>query len=231
MPLLSGRVWMHVTSGEHRVKLETETTARFLGARISTTRTKTVMDRATGLPTSYVSWNAKRARRFTFGKDSYLVERLSPEPKDRKAPVSEWRVKTSERFDYPVGADGKRLPVYDHYGMLLHLRETDLTNVGDELVVHVATSHGPTPYRIRVTELRAVELHYRTLPENKKRTTVVREMRLEVVPADPDRADEGFLKMKGATELWVEAHSKTVLRIGGRAPKIGKITLVLAGMG
>jgi len=231
MPLLSGRVWMHVTPYEQHVELKTETVAKFFGVRVSTLRTKTVMDLATGLPKSYVSWNAKRARRFTFGKDSYLVERMRPEPKDRKAPFSEWPVSTSERFDYPVDADGKRLAVFDHYGMLLHLRDTDLTNVGDELVLHVATSHGPMPYRIRVVELRAAELHYRTLPENKKRTTVVREMRLDVVPADPERADEGFLNMKGETELWVEAHSKTVLRIGGRAPKIGKITLILAEMG
>ena len=231
MPLLSGRVWMHVTPGKHQVVLETETTARFFGARISTTRTKTVMDSATGLPKSYISWSAKRARRFTFGKDGYLVERLRPGPKNRKAAVSEWQVKTSERFDYPVDAAGKALPVFDHYGMLLHLRETDLAKVGDELAVYVATSHGPTLYRIRVAELRAVEVQYRTLPENKRRTTVVREMRLEVVPADPERADEGFLKMKGETELWVESRSKTVLRIGGRAPKIGKITLVLAEMG
>ena len=40
-----------------------------------------------------------------------------------------------------------------------------------------------------------------------------------------------FEKMKGETELWVEARSKTVLRIGGKAPKVGKITLILAEMG
>ena len=231
MPLLSGRVWMHLKPDGPQLRLETETTAKFFGARVSTTRTRTVMDPTTGLPKSYVSWNTKRARRFTFDEQGYLYERLSPKPKNRKAPLSEWLVKTSERFDYPVDADGKRLPVYDHYGMLLELRRTDLASVGDEVVVHVATSSGPAPYRIRVAELRAGEVRYSTLPDKDKRTTVVRQMRLEVVPTDPERAEEGFLNMKGETELWVEARSKTLLRIGGRAPKIGKITLVLAEMG
>jgi hypothetical protein len=208
MPLVSGRVWMHLKPDGRQVRLETETTAKFFGARVSTTRTKTVMDRKTRLPESYVSWNAKRARRFTFDKDGYLFERLRPEPKNRNAPFSEWTVKTSDRFDYPVDADGGRLPVYDHYGMLLKLRDAELARVGDEVVIHVATSHGPTPYRIRVAELRAGEVRYSTLPDKKK-----------------------FLNMKGETELWVEARSKTVLRIGGRAPKIGKIALVLAEMG
>ncbi len=230
MPLLSGRVWMHLKPDGDHVRLETETTAKFFGARVSTTRTKTVMDPGTGLPKSYVSWNSKRARRFTFDESGYLFERLRPED-GKRTPYSEWPAKTSERFEYPLDAEGRPLPVYDHYGMLLQLRSTDLAAVGDELVVHVATSDGPTPYRIRVAELRAGEVRYSTLPDKRKRSTIVRQMRLEVVPADPEKAEEGFLNMKGETELWVEARSKTLLRIGGRAPKIGKIALVLAEMG
>jgi hypothetical protein len=231
MPLLSGRVWMHLKPGEDRLQLETESTAKFFGARVNTTHTRTVMDSTTGQPESYVSWNAKRARRFTFDDDGYHFERLRPDPDNRKAPYTEWLVKTSERFDHPVDTDGNRLPIYDHYGMLLGLRDSGLTRIGDEMVVHVATSSGPTPYRIRVVELRAGEVNYTTLPSKKRRSVVVRQMRLQVVPADPERAEEGFLNMKGETELWVEARSKTLLRIGGRAPKIGKIALVLAEMG
>jgi len=231
MPLISGRVWMHLKQGGGKVELKTETTAKFFGARISTTHTRTVVDQETGRSESYMSWNTKRARRFTFEENSYLFERLRPDPENRKAPYSEWLVKTSERFDYPVNADGKQLPVYDHYGMLLLLRRSKLARVGDEVVIHIATSDGPTPFRIRVAELRAGEVNYSTFPDKKKRSTIVRQMRLEVVPADPERAEEGFLNMKGETELWVEAGSKTVLRIGGRAPKIGKIALVLAEMG
>jgi hypothetical protein len=231
MPLVSGRVWMHLKPNGDALHLETETIAKFFGARIATTHTKTVMNRETGLPHSYVSWNAKRARRFTFDEKGYLFERLRPNPDNRKAPHTEWSIKTSDHFDFPVDADGTRLPVYDHYGMLLGLRRADLAKVGDEIVVHVATSDGPTPYRIRVAELRAGEVRYSTLPGKERRSSIVRQMRLEVVPADPDKAEEGFLNMKGETELWVEAHSKTLLRIGGRAPKIGKIALVLAEMG
>lgn len=230
MPLLSGRVWMHVKPDGERVRLETETTAKFFGARVSKTHTKTVMDSETGLPESYVSWNSKRARRFTFDESGYLFERLRPED-GKRTPYTEWSVRTSERFEYPLDAEGRPLPVYDHYGMLLQLRRTSLANVGDELVVHVATSDGPTPYRIRVAELRAGEVRYSTLPDGQRRSTIVAQMRLEVVPADPEKAEEGFLNMKGETELWVEARSKTLLRIGGRAPRIGKIALVLAEMG
>ncbi len=231
MPLVSGRVWMHLKPDGEALNLDTETTAKFFGARVSTTRTQTVMDPASGLPRSYVSWNSKRGRRFTFDDKGYLYERLYPGPKNEKAALADWPVKHSVRYDYPAGADGKPLAVYDHYGMLLELRRTDLAKPGDEVVVHVATSRGPMPYRVRVAEVRAGEVRYSTLPGKQKRTTVVRQMRLEVVPDDPENAEEGFLNMKGETELWVEARSKTLLRIGGRAPKIGKITLVLAEMG
>ncbi len=230
MPLLSGRVWMHLNPDGDHLLLETETTAKFFGARVSTTWTKSVLDPETGLPKSYVSWNSKRARRFTFDESGYLFERLRPDA-DERAPSTEWSAKTSDRFEYPLDADGRPLPVYDHYGMLLQLRNSDLAAVGDEVVVHVATSDGPTPYRIRVAELRAGEVRYSTLPDGQKRSTIVKQMRLEVVPADPEKAEEGFLNMKGETELWVEARSKTLLRIGGRAPKIGKIALVLDEMG
>ena len=83
---------------------------------------------------------------------------------------------------------------------------------------------------MNVAELRAAQLEYTTLPGKEKRSSVLREMRLRILPEDPE-SDEGFLKMKGETELWVEARSKTVVRIGGKAPKVGKITLVLAEMG
>ena len=59
--------------------------------------------------------------------DGYLFERLRPDPDNRKASHTEWLVKTSERFDNPVDTDGNRLPIYDHYGMLLGLRDSGLT--------------------------------------------------------------------------------------------------------
>lgn len=228
-PLFSGRVWMHVGSADGQATLDTETTARFLGLNVSKTYTRSVMDPESGEPRSYVSYNPKRGRRYTFGADGYHVERILPEskPMDR---LPEWTVSSSTRFAYPKDDLGKRLPVFDYYGMLLYLQRTDLAQVGDAVILHVATSSGPQPFRIQVAEIRAAELEYLELPSNVNRTATVREMRLQILPADPE-SDEGFLKMKGETELWVEAGSKTVLRIGGRAPKVGKITLVLAEMG
>ena len=232
MPLVSGRVWMHVNPSERGLTVETETTARFLGAKISTKYTRTVMDRARGMPETYVSYNAKRARRYTFGDKGYVYERLAPPDSKKKssAPLSDWTVTQQRHFDYPTDAKGKPLPVFDYYGMLINLRHADLAEVGDEILVHVATSSGVHPYRILVAELRAAPLEYLTLPDKRRLSTVVRQMRLRILPADPE-SDEGFLKMKGETELWVESGSKTVLRIGGRAPKVGKITLILAEMG
>jgi hypothetical protein len=58
----------------------------------------------------------------------------------------------------------------------------------------------------------------------------VRELRLVIIPADPE-SDEGFMKMQGETEVWVEAGSKTPLEIGGRIPRVGKIQLLLTGIG
>jgi len=229
-PLFSGRVWMHRSGGDERVTLRTETMARFLGVKVSTSHTRTSMDARTGQPTSFVSYNDKRGRRFTFGEKDILVERIHPDTERPQAPLSDWNVTRSQRFDYPTDDKGERLPVFDYYGMLLYLQRTDLSSVGDEVVLHVATSSGPQPFRIRVADIRAADLEYRLLNEDRTRTASLREMRLRILPADPD-SDEGFLKMKGETELWLEADSKTVLRIGGRAPKAGRVVLELAEMG
>jgi hypothetical protein len=225
----SGRIWMRRTAGTERVTLETETLARLFGIKAGTSRTRTILD-AGGRPTSFVSYTDKRGRRYTFGAKDILVERIFPDAERPSAPLSDWTVSYSDRFDYPTDAQGKRLPVFDYYAMLLYLQRTDLAAVGDEIVVHVATSSGPQPFRILVAEVRAADLEYQPLDEKSTRTVVVREMRLRILPADPE-SSEGFLKMKGETELWVEADTKTVLRIGGRVPKAGNIILELAEIG
>jgi len=83
-----------------------------------------------------------------------------------------------------------------------------------------------------VSEVRQVTRSLTELRHDRERTLQVRELRLRIIPADPDNADEGFLDMEGETELWIEAESKTPLLLSGKAPKIpGRIKLELFEIG
>ncbi len=96
----------------------------------------------------------------------------------------------------------------------------------------MATSSGPKPFRVQVGESASGPRTFTDLRTGEKRTLNVRMLRLRVIPADPEETDEGFLKMEGETELWVEAESKAVLVLAGNAPKIpGRIKLVLQEIG
>ena len=115
--------------------------------------------------------------------------------------------------------------------MLIHLRDVPLDAPGDEVTLHVATSRGPEAYRIQVSEARNSERSFLDLGRQEKVTLPVREFRLTVSPTDP-AAQEGFLKMEGAVEIWVEAESKTLLEIRGKVPRVpGKVKLALKALG
>jgi hypothetical protein len=231
VPLFSGRLEMQLLEEEDESVLTTRTIARFLGARIASSSTRTVIDPASGRPKSYVMSSPKRGRRYSFGESSYLVEKLKP-TQGPNAPLDEWDVTWSQEYDYPKGEDGKFVAVFDYYGMLLHLRHLPLDKPGDEVTLHVATSKGPVPYRILVGEIRSAERSYEDLETEDQRTLPVREFRLRIIPADPERAEEGFMKMEGETELWVEAESKTLLRLSGKVRKIhGRVHLGLSALG
>jgi len=231
MPLLSGRIWMHLKHEEKVTRFETESSARFFGARVAMSTTVSLLDPKSGRPRLYTSRSGKSARRFTFSEKSYSYEKLKTTG-NAAAPLSSWEVRRHDEFLYPTDATGKILPVYDYYGMLLRLRETTLSKIGDEATFHIATSKGAIAFTVTVAEIRRGTLSWLTLPDRKKTERVVSQMRLQVAPADAGVDAEGFLKMEGETELWVEQKSKTVLRIGGKAPKVpGKIALVLAEIG
>jgi len=231
IPFFSGRVEMRLSNAAGSTLFETRSTARFFGARVANSRTKTVIDPGTGRTESYLSFSRKRGRRYTFGESSYVVEKLLP-PKARNDPTGRWTIRSREEFDNPLDHEGRPIEVYDYYGMLLQLRRLDLHAIGDEVVLHVATSKGPQPYRIQVSEIRSTTHTLTDLRSDKKRSFDLRELRLRIIPADPERADEGFLKMEGETELWVEAETMTPLLLSGKAPKIpGRIRLVLSEIG
>src|SRR5206468_1673477 len=116
---------------------------------------------------------------------------------------------------YPA-SDAPGTPrVFDYYGMLLYLERAKLRQPGDEIVLYVATSHGPEPYRIRVSEARRSQRTFEDLSTGETKTVPVRELRLRVSPAKPGQDDEGFMKMEGETEIWVEADTRTLLEIDG----------------
>jgi len=231
VPLFSGNVQMRVSVERGKIRFESRSTAKFFGARIAQNTTLSIMDEDTGRPERYESVSKKRARRYVFGKKGYSVEKLKP-PEGAKKPVDEWEVKSRKEFAYPENDNGDTVDVYDYNGMFFHLRDMKLEQEGDEAVIHIATSSGPTAFRILVAEVRAGECKFTDTNEGTTKKLSVNKMRLRIIPVDPERAKEGFMKMEGETELWVEAVSKTPLQLSGKVPKVpGTVRLVLAEMG
>jgi len=228
IPLFSGRVEMRVTEDPNGRRLDTTTTARFLGAVIARTTTTTLFDPVTGATKDYRSYSRKRGRHYVFGETSYTVEKLRPAEKAEDG----WQVTLSKEYPYPETSDGRGVrQLLDYYGMLLYLRQLKLDAPGDETELYVATSSGPELYRIRVGESRSKERIIIDTATGEKRALTSRELRLIISPADPD-AEEGFLNMEGETEIWVEAESKTPLEIVGKIPRVpGKVRVVLTEMG
>ena len=103
---------------------------------------------------------------------------------------------------------------------------------GDETTLHVATSRGPRAFRIAVSESREGTRTFTDLATGHEQTVQLREFRLRIMPADPEQAGEGFLRMEGETEIWVEAESKAPLEISGKVPRVpGRVQLRLVAMG
>jgi hypothetical protein len=229
--LFSGRVEMRLDERSGQRVLETYSTARFLGAAVARSTTRSVIDSRTGRTLSHVSYNKKRGKRYLFGEKGYSVERLDPQGKPNR-PLDEWQVKWRKEHLYPETPGEGPAMVYDYYGMLLHLRESDLNEPGDEITLYIATPQGPASYKIFVGESRTVERSYTDLESGEKQTLSAKEVRLRVRPADPAAEAEGFLAMEGETELWVEAETKTLLHVSGKVPKVpGRVKLTLTAMG
>ena len=231
MPLLSGQVELHRYIEGGRTFFETTSTARLLGARVAEARTRSILDEDTGRSESYESVSSRSGRRFVFGEADYRIDKLTPAG-DAEAPLDEWQIESSREFPYPEDARGNPVEVYDYYGMILHLGELDLDEVNDEVLVHVATSDGVVGYRIVVAESREAMREFVDTKDGSTNTSELTELRLRFLPADPDRAPEGFLRMEGESEIWVEQRSKTLLQINGRVPNVpGEVRLVLSEMG
>jgi len=227
-----GQVDMVLRDQGGRRTLETRTRATFLGAELARSRSLTTIDTTTGRTLEFHELSRKRGRRYVFGEAGYTVERLVPS-NGPDAPLSEWSVTSKRSFPYPPATGPAGAPrVFDYYGMILHLRETKLEKPGDEVVIHVATSHGVEPYRVRVGQERASQRQFRDIASGAMRTVPVRELRLRIQPVDPAQAEEGFLRMEGETEIWVEAGSRTLLEIDGEIPRIpGRVEIGLAALG
>lgn len=228
VPLLRGRVELRLSEDVGGRRLETSTSASFIGATIARSETMTLLDSVSGRTKEYRSQSSRKGRRYTFGEQGYVVEKL------RRAKQGDdvWEVTSTKEFPYPRSDDsGPERRLYDYYGMLLDLGAAALDAPGDETTLHVATSKGPQAYRIRVEEARLGERAFKDLKTGQMTKLPAREFRLTVAPADP-KAAEGFLNMQGDLEIWVEAETKTLLEIVGKVPKVpGKVKLVLSAMG
>ena len=83
-----------------------------------------------------------------------------------------------------------------------------------------------------VSASRETERSFTDLATGEEMFAAVREFRLRVIPGDPATAGEGFMRMEGETEIWVEAETKTPLEISGKVPKVpGRVKLLLSAMG
>jgi len=230
-PLLHGEFEMRRTMRGQVETLETLASATILGQRLEDSRTVTLFD-SSGRTRRYARQSRKSGRRFVFGEQSYTVEKLQP-PEDPARPLDQWDVTSSREFSYPSPVEGSSPPpVFDYFGMLLELRHAELGEPGDEVTLHVATADGPRAFRIAVSESREGLRTFTDLATGYEQTLPLREFRLRITPADPEQAGEGFLRMEGETEIWVEAESKTPLEISGRVPRVpGRVQLRLVAMG
>lgn len=227
--ILNGKIELIRRETGAGLLLETRATATALGQNVEDSRTLTSFD-AGGRAKLFARQSRNGGRRYVFSEHGYTVERLAL-PDDRSRSLDEWTVTSSDEFAYPPAAAGAEPPrVYDYFGMLLELPNVGLDAPGDEATLHVATSDGPRAFRIAVSETREGDRSFTDLDSGEQQTLWVREFRLRVVPADHD-AGEGFLRMEGETEIWVEAESKTPLEISGKIPRVpGRVQLRLVGM-
>jgi hypothetical protein len=230
-PLLRGEVELRLSEEPAGRQLETRTVASFLGAPLARSHTVSVLDPATGRPLEYRSVSKRRGRRYVFGEHGYTVEKLEP-PGGGDHPFSSWRVTQRKQFPYPEPIPGAtEARPFDYSSLLVALRQLELDEPGDEVTLHVATSNGAQPFRVLVGDSRRTERAYLDLATGRQRRATLRELRLRVIPANPSEANEGFLRMEGETELWVEADSKTPLEISGKVPRVpGRVHLVLTAL-
>lgn len=227
VPFMRGHIELRISDQADGRRLETTSQARFFGASIARSTSVTLLDPTNGQALAYRNQSKKKGRRYTFSADGYTVEKLKRAKIDRP-----WETTSTRVHSYPMAEDGATpLPVYDYFGMILRLRSEPLNEIGDEITIHVATSSGPQAFVVRVAELRSASRSIRRPGESSKITLNVREMRLNVAPADPE-SKSGFLNMQGEIEIWVEAETKTVIEIVGDVPRVpGKVRLVLAELG
>lgn len=224
--VLSGHVDIKVVPSGDETLLETTIRAKLFGMTLARTFTRSVLDPVTNLPREYLAFSTKRGRQYVFGEKGYEVKFLDP-PRNPDAPVEDWKVTGSRTFTYPMAEDGSGpIPVYDYYGVILRLRTLELFEIGDERTIWVATSDGPVPYAIRAVESRQLTRKFVELPSKTKRAVDVTELMLKIIPLDPDE-EQGFLGMKGETQVWIEQKTKTIVQISGRAPHAGWIDIML----
>jgi len=227
---IKGRVDMSFVQQSGGLSFQTDTRAKFLGATLARERTNAVLDPETGLTREYSSLTPKRGRHYIFNEDSYTLNKLKP-TQGFEAPLEQWEVTSSAIHPYPVRDDLGSNQVHVSYNMLSHLRTAGLDKPGDETTIYVATSSGPERYRVKVGESRMTRRPVIDLDTGDRRYTNVREFRLDVSPVNEEKAKE-FLGLKGKIEIWVEAETKTLLRISGNIPRVpGRVVVDLIGIG
>jgi hypothetical protein len=230
MPFISGSVEMRVRHDGDGTRFETTSTARLLGARVAESSSSTLIDKD-GRTLRFESRSGEDGRRYLFERGRYSVEKLSAEG-DPSRPLDDWHVTSRREFELPVDPSGSPVDVYDYFGMIYALRGADLHEVGDEALLHVATSDGPVGFRVRVDESRETLRTFHDADDGTLRQVEATELRLRVAPEDPANSSEGFLRMEGETEIWVEAESKTLLQVSGKVPRVpGTIRLMLTELG
>ena len=244
---LSGRIAMQRSDGPAGEDwLETRTSAKFLGASLARarTRTRTGLD---GRTVEYIDLQPKRGRRYRFFDDRYEVQKLRPREGRRNSDLRigapdadstggasalpEWEISSSREFPYPVDTDGVVVVVHDYYSMLTRIAELPLEQTGDVCTVHVATSDGPQSYELELGPRRSSTYKLRLDGSSKRRKLAVDTVRLDIRPTDAAKTHKNFLGMEGDLEVWLEAESKTLLRVSGRVPKVGRVTLELNALG
>ena len=228
VPLVSGTVELRVREGDGKTRFETRSVASLLGATVAEAQTTSVLDASNGRSELHESRSAGSARRYLFGERSYEVQRLSADG-DPERPLDEWSVTERREFPYPPEAPRAALDVHDYYAALFRLHELDLHGPGDEARIWVATPRGPAEYRVLATDVRSSSRELRDPRSGAIRAVELTELRLRIVPSDPARTAEGFLRTEGEIEIWVERDSKTLVELVGTVAGM-RVRLVVTEM-
>ena len=209
--------------------LETSTVGRRAGSHAVENHTRTTLDPSTGNLVETCKLSGTKCTRYRYENGHYRVELLPTAGSIDEALAG--RVQTTGSFSLPLDEAG-RGPVspVDFAALVYGLSRQPLFAPGDATTQWLATSTGPREVLIRVAEERDNRRTCRDLELRRYRTVNTRELLVRITATDREPSRTGFMGLMGATSIWIDAETRTLLEVDGRLPNLpGHLELDLTG--